>query len=315
MQLNETSTAALLLWTILRWERSFLLHCLEDLGVDMWTLTCEVDRLLQDCGSDGESTAGRLPRPDPWSFTYRDEIDNHLLPWLDRAEWEARLLGHGYLGTEHLLLAILARAHEPTASLLSRFGIHYDHLKNALLEVLQTQPTVAIVEAEEVSRQPPVPWGVGWDTKEAIGVPRRFGIGIMLLLVALFAVVFAVMQLLNAPTTVFVMVAVLFAGVGLGQVVLFGGQYPRAASVWTGACLVPLEILVASIYAQVVHNEFGGGGEAIVGIFIFVLFSIPLGAGLGYLSGGVTAGVVLLLERYLNWRRSREESESEERGQ
>jgi hypothetical protein len=307
LELNEASTAALLLWTILRWEPNFLLRCLEDLGVDMWALTCEVDRLLRNCDSHADPTAGHRLRPDPWSFAYRQEIDKHVLPWLDRAEWEARLLGHGYLGLEHLLLAILARAQQSTASLLSRFGVHYDRLKEALLEVLVTEPAVTIVQAEEVSRQPSVPWGAAWDTKEAVGVPRRFGMAVMLLLVALFAVVFAVMQLLNAPVAVFVMVAALFAGVGLGQVVLFEGRYPRAASVWTGAFLFPLEVLIALIYAQVAYREFGRGGEAIVGIGVSVLFSIPLGAGFGYLCGGVTAGVVLLLERYVKWRQKRQD--------
>jgi hypothetical protein len=36
------------------------------------------------------------------------------------------------------------------------------------------------------------PWGARWDTP-ATGVPRRFGVGILMLLMTLFAVLFSVM--------------------------------------------------------------------------------------------------------------------------
>ena len=58
------------------------------------------------------------------------------------------------------------------------------------------------------------------------------------------------MQSLGASPIVFVVIAVLVTGVGLGQTLLFGGQYPRAASIWVGVCLFPVEIVAAVLVSS-----------------------------------------------------------------
>jgi ATP-dependent Clp protease ATP-binding subunit ClpC len=45
---------------------------------------------------------------------------------LERCLVEARELGHGYVGTEHLLLAILSDRHGPACQVLASYGV--DHL-------------------------------------------------------------------------------------------------------------------------------------------------------------------------------------------
>ena len=47
---------------------------------------------------------------------------------LDLAVREALRLGHNYVGTEHLLLALLVEADSPTAVLLGGFGVTYERL-------------------------------------------------------------------------------------------------------------------------------------------------------------------------------------------
>lgn len=42
------------------------------------------------------------------------------------AQQEARELGHSWIGTEHLLLALLAQRSSPTAAVLDRHGMTYD---------------------------------------------------------------------------------------------------------------------------------------------------------------------------------------------
>ncbi|MFJ5927280.1 Clp protease N-terminal domain-containing protein [Kitasatospora sp. NPDC092948] len=48
------------------------------------------------------------------------------------AEDEARRLHHQHLGTEHLLLGLLARPQDPTARLLARFGLDLDAGRSAV---------------------------------------------------------------------------------------------------------------------------------------------------------------------------------------
>jgi hypothetical protein len=131
----------------------------------------------------------------------------------------------------------------------------------------------------------------------------------MMLMVTLYAVLFAFMKLMGADPVFFVVVGLLVFGVGLGQVFLFGGKYPRAASIWTGACLLPVETIVAFIYT---HLAEGGGSpseEEFAAAFLIVLFFIPLGAAAGYLAGGLTAGVFLVLQW---WGREPESDGAEE---
>lgn len=71
------------------------------------------------------------------------------------------------------------------------------------------------------------------------GVPRRFSMARLLLLVTFFAILFATMQLLGASKYFFAAFTLLVIGVGLAQAVLFGGKNPRGASMLAGAILTP----------------------------------------------------------------------------
>ena len=204
-------------------------------------------------------------------------------------------MGHGYLGTEHLLLAVLARADAPLAFLLSRHELHYERVKNAIVVALPLVASVQVVDEPIPVSLPRRPWGAGWDTK-AVGVPRRFSLAALLLIVTCYALLFAGMQSLGATPTVFAVIAVFVTGVGVAQTLLFGGKYPRAASIWAGACLFPLEILVLRVGYYVSSTGVSPSFESKVGILVLMVFCIPAGALLGYLSGGLAAGIFLVLD-------------------
>jgi hypothetical protein len=305
MTLDHVTIRWVALWTLLRWERTFLPVGLEQRGIDLDSFARDLDELIKsrriaDAALVGPAAQSGPPR----SFPERD-VEQVLLRLLDQAATESQALGHHYLGTEHLLLALIAGADDELSALLGRYAITHRSVREFVAERIPPmppeEPGARPVGESGASRRIGGPGLASWDT-EAVGVPRRFGMAIMLLIMAMYAVLFATMTLLDANPTVFVMIAVLFTGVGLGQMLLFGGRYPRAASVWVGACLLPVETLGAMIYWADNLIGYGGTGVFLGQVTVLTLFSIPIGALLGYLAGGLTAGVFLLLERYAKRR-------------
>jgi hypothetical protein len=64
--------------------------------------------------------------------------------------------------------------------------------------------------------------------------PIQFGISTLLVVTAMYAVLFGVMRMFDASPSTFVVIAMLFTAVGLGQVLLFKGRRPRKASMVVG---------------------------------------------------------------------------------
>ena len=75
-----------------------------------------------------------------------------------------------------------------------------------------------------------------------------FGVGVLMILMTAFAVLFAAMRTFGAPPEVFIVIAVLFLGVTLGQILLFQGKQPRKASVVAGAVIFPMGILAVTLF-------------------------------------------------------------------
>ena len=296
--LDDTSLATIVFWTLLRWERRFWIDCLQELGVDVWSLTCELDALLERKQIGSESHPIRVDEAHgPWSQGFRRRLDQLLAPLLDRAAGEAAAMGNGTIGNEHLLLAILAHPDAPLASLLSRHAIHYPAVKNAIIDATSQMVSVEVVE-EPMSVTPfslRKPWWAAWDSG-ATGVPRRFSMAALFFMMTLYAVIFATMQSLDANPTFFAVIAILVTGVGVGQPLLFGGKYPRAASVCVGAFLFPVEVLVIAI-TQYASSSYTSLSADVAGwLFLLMCVCIPAGALLGYLAGGLTAGVFVVLD-------------------
>jgi hypothetical protein len=284
---DDAASGLLLLWTILRWERTFLIRCLEDLGVNLDRFGRAVDdrlrRILKTVPSE------RLPK----AAAYRSLTD-FSRRWLDRAARQAQSLGHDFLGTEHLFLALAAEGGEPLQSVFAEFDLPYDKVKNAIIESFARSPAGAAedpVGAELVGEED-VFWGASWDQRPAAGLKRRFSMAVLMLHVTLFAVIFSVLRILNADPMYYLLTAFFVLGVAVGQMFLFRGKFPRAASVWAGAFVLPLEAVLATVFYPDMSLD------ARIGLsLLWLIGGVPLGAFLGYLSGGLTAGIVLVLDR------------------
>ncbi len=163
------------------------------------------------------------------------------------------------------------------------------------------EPVEAEIVPEPRLSPPPLPRrgpaGASWDTSSAVGVPRRFGMAVVLLIMAMYALLFMTLKLLGADPLTFTVVAILFTGIGLGQMLLFGGRNPRAASVWTGAVLLPLEIAGVLLYSAAAAGPFAWP-EVVSGLICAAVAGAPFGAAAGYLAGVLAAGVFLLIEMH-----------------
>lgn len=296
--LDEPTVGLLLLWTILRGERTFLLRSLEVLGVDMWALTCDVDDLLRPSQAAASS--------DPTVEELETALQRPLGAWLDRTEQQSAALGHPYLGTEHLLLAILASAEGSLATgfsrngltaVLSRHGLAFEKVAEAVRAALATgQVTLAATvpewpNATAVTNEPP---GV-----PAIGVPRRFSLATLMLTMVTYALLLAGLRAGEMPTDWIVVMLVLFTAAGVGQPILFGGKSPRAVSVLVGQALFPIEVVGLIIYRHVANANRYHVEEGVVLVFLACL----VGGLLGYAAGCLAAGMFFLNDRYEKFKR------------
>jgi hypothetical protein len=145
-------------------------------------------------------------------------------------------------------------------------------------------PSPEIILAELA--EPPAERPAG---NEPFGVPRRFGIGTILVVTTAFGLLLSLLQALGAPPGVVWFVIVFISLVGLGQMLLFGAKQPRLASIVVGAICLPLMTFATLVFSSPrgVHGEEAACTTIAAAIF---------GGGFGYLAGGVVAGVFLVMD-------------------
>ena len=57
---------------------------------------------------------------------------------------EADRLGHSYIGTEHLLLAVLREEHSVAASILTTLGLRLDEVRRTIVKLVAERPTAPV---------------------------------------------------------------------------------------------------------------------------------------------------------------------------
>jgi len=127
------------------------------------------------------------------------------------------------------------------------------------------------------------------------GVPRQFDIGTLLVITAMYAVLFAVLRAFEATPLTFTFIALFFTSVGLGQAILFEGRRPQRASVIVGACFLSCWALVSELLWPSPRPRLSTGDI----LWFSLLASLP-GALLGYTCGGFIAIVLFMSEKTEN---------------
>jgi hypothetical protein len=119
-------------------------------------------------------------------------------------------------------------------------------------------------------------------------VPRRFGIGTIMIVTAAYGSLLAAMTYNGVPRIASAGVVVFVSAIGLGQVLLFRGKKPREASILTG--VVTLNVMA------IAYLIFGPRTPYLAAVVMSVFPILMVGSLLGYLGGGIVAGVFLVMD-------------------
>jgi ATP-dependent Clp protease ATP-binding subunit ClpA len=136
---NEGSLPLLAFWTLIRWERKFAVAALERMGIDLSSVANDLD-IMFDKRRDAHAAealnrrlvyaAANEPMPLAW--------EPYFKPFLKAASAEAA--EHHWVGTEHLLLAVIATADAELTAILHRYGISREDVRKAIVDLLENRP-------------------------------------------------------------------------------------------------------------------------------------------------------------------------------
>ncbi|GIW97165.1 MAG: hypothetical protein KatS3mg111_0498 [Pirellulaceae bacterium] len=139
-----------------------------------------------------------------------------------------------------------------------------------------------------------------WLHAKAYGAPRVFDLFTGLAVTLAWAVLFALLRLLQplfdeALPTVALVISWYLLAIALCQAIFFGGKKPRLASLVGG----PLVWLVTSVAMMSVSSLWGAPMtiDRLIRMVIASFCFAPLGMFTGYLAGGLVAGVFLLADK------------------
>jgi ATP-dependent Clp protease ATP-binding subunit ClpA len=110
----------LLLWSMLRWEGVFGVRLLSSCGVNQWNIERDVEdclhKQLEKCEASDQDM----------------KIAKSIATSAIR---EATALNQQHVGTEHIMLALLAMNDEGLTGLFTHYGLSYDQYKTKLIEL------------------------------------------------------------------------------------------------------------------------------------------------------------------------------------
>jgi hypothetical protein len=156
--------------------------------------------------------------------------------------------------------------------------------------------------AADDSARPQGDYAPLWDpvrTRRA-HVPRRFGIGTMMIITACFAVLFSILKVVGASWQAYVFIPSVIVGAGLAQMLLFRGRRPRTASVIAGIIMGGVLSFVGFLI-EGIDSASHNGLEVSYFIVRWLIFMLCPGVLLfsifGYVSGLMASAVFLFCER------------------
>jgi hypothetical protein len=126
---------------------------------------------------------------------------------------------------------------------------------------------------------------------EQTGMPRRFGIGSIMVVTAAFSLLFLLLKLAQEPIEAYLVFAGFFTIIAIAQAILFGGRNPRKASIATGVVVVSL----VSMFMPALKSSPARHSDALDFVFVSIVGAIG-GAIYGYVAGALIGGVFLMME-------------------
>jgi hypothetical protein len=121
------------------------------------------------------------------------------------------------------------------------------------------------------------------------GVPRRFGVGTLLIVTAAYGALLALLRALDWNRAAIAWFILFISLIGTGQMFLFGSRRPREASLLAGAISLPVIVILTFMF----HSS---GREPPTALACAIMSALLFGAPAGYLAGGVVAGVFLIMD-------------------
>ncbi|MBN2584843.1 MAG: ATP-dependent Clp protease ATP-binding subunit [Planctomycetes bacterium] len=113
-------------------------NCLKNMGIDLKKIRIEVEKIVKS--GPQMVTMGKLPQTPRAKKVIEFAIE------------EARMLGHNYVGTEHLLLGLLREQDGVAAQVLMNLGLRLDEVREEVLKLLGA--TAEMTEETEFGNAP-----------------------------------------------------------------------------------------------------------------------------------------------------------------
>jgi ATP-dependent Clp protease ATP-binding subunit ClpA len=137
---DQSSINLLVLWSLLLWERKVGRVALEKVGIDPFELARSIDHLLTEKADEHPVAFDPQRRilflVKTGAAYHRWDFEAVVEPLLQYAEHEALELGHNYVGSEHLVLA-MARGFDPQLlALLQQNGVSHERLREMVVKLL-----------------------------------------------------------------------------------------------------------------------------------------------------------------------------------
>lgn len=126
LRLNVPLISLMTLWSLLRWEVKIAQMALQLMGINMIQLQQDLDSLIH-------YTSTKVTMSDS---VPEDLVTSELASIVDNARKQAISLQHSWIGTEHLLLALLTQPETGAAAFLASYGITYESVESSIAKIL-----------------------------------------------------------------------------------------------------------------------------------------------------------------------------------